>query len=88
MHSGFSLSTAEVEAWELKKQQLQAEKKKMLALSFPLPLSNEFHLFSSDPNEAVRAKVPFAACLADFASPANINDFYSSALQTKSPATR
>lgn len=45
-------------------------------------------LFFRDSKEAVRAKVPFTACLTEYSSPANISDFYSTALQAKSPATR
>ena len=45
-------------------------------------------LYFSNPDEVVRAKVPFSSCLSKYSSPADIPDFYSSAVQAKSPATR
>ena len=49
-----------------------------------------FLVFSyfSNPDEVVRAKVPFSSCLSKYSLPADIPDFYSSAVQAKSPATR
>ena len=45
-------------------------------------------LYFSNPDEVVRAKVPFSSCLSKYSLPADIPDFYSSAVQAKSPATR
>lgn len=60
----------DVVAWQQKKAQLEAEKKRI------------------NPDEVVRAKVPFSSCLSKYSLPADIPDFYSSAVQAKSPATR
>jgi ubiquitin carboxyl-terminal hydrolase 5/13 len=41
-----------------------------------------------NPEDVVRAKVSYTSCLTGYSSPTNIDDFYSTALKTKSTATR
>ena len=41
-----------------------------------------------DPKELVRPRIPMSACLDAYMAPEMVEDFYSSALQAKSVATR
>ena len=42
----------------------------------------------SNPDDTVRAVVPFAACLEKLSKPQHVEDFYSSALQEKTVAKK
>lgn len=44
--------------------------------------------FNRGSDEIVRPRVPLEACLASFSSPEEIHDFYSTALQAKTTATK
>ena len=48
----------------------------------------ELYSIYSKPEDVVRAKVTFSACLTQFASPVELSDFYSTAVKAKSPATK
>lgn len=58
----------------------------MLLLILELLLSMPASSRSSD--EIVRPRVPLEACLASFAAPEEIHDFYSTALKAKTTAIK
>lgn len=61
---------AEVEAWEARKKELEANKQRI------------------NPDDIVRAKIPFALCLDKFSHPQKVEGFYSSALKTTTTAKK
>lgn len=74
-------------SWNKKKlvcfPQLEFTKIKIVSTYLPVYL-----IFSRDPKEIVRPRIPLSACIESFAADETVEDFYSSALKAKTLAKK
>ncbi len=73
---------------ETKSVSTQLISAKLMPVLPPCPPHSPPPPLSSNPDETVRAQIPFPACLQLFSSPIEVPDFYSSALGRKSLARK